>query len=88
MWLTQPTIEEVITKLKMVLEGKLTREEVASWAMEYVRDDSLAFDINRRDEKLWDLLDYVAGFDTEVSPGEYLFHEEDIKDWIRQFEKK
>lgn len=56
--------------------------------MEYVRDDSLAFDINRRDEKLWDLLDYVAGFDTEVSPGEYLFHEEDIKDWIRQFEKK
>jgi hypothetical protein len=49
---------------------------------------SLAFDINRRDEKLWDLLDYVAGFDTEVSPGEYLFHEEDIKDWIRQFEKK
>jgi hypothetical protein len=72
----------------MVLEGKLTREEVASWAMEYVRDDSLAFDINRRDEKLWDLLDFVAGFDTEVSPGEYLFHEEDIKDWIRQFEKK
>ncbi len=72
----------------MVLEGKLTREEVASWAMEYVRDDSLAFDINRRDEKLWDLLDFVAGFDTEVSPGEYLFHEEDIKYWIRQFEKK
>ena len=71
----------------MVLEGKLTREEVASWAMEYVRDDSLAFDINRRDEKLWDLLDFVAGFDTEVSPGEYLFHEEDIKYWIRQFEK-
>ncbi len=86
--MSQPTIEEVIAKLKMVLEGKLTREEVASWAMEYVRDDSLAFDINRRDEKLWDLLDYVAGFDTEVSPGEYLFHEEDIKDWIRQFEKK
>ncbi|MFS8631616.1 MAG: zinc ribbon-containing protein [Bacillales bacterium] len=54
--MTQPTIEEVITKLKMVLEGKLTREEAASWAMEYVRDDSLAFDINRRDEKLWDLL--------------------------------
>ena len=86
--MSQPTIEEVIAKLKMVLEGKLTREEVAGWAMEYVRDDSLAFDINRRDEKLWDLLDYVAGFDTEVSPGEYLFHEEDIKDWIRQFEKK
>ena len=86
--MSQPTIEEVIAKLKMVLEGKLTREEVASWAMEYVRDDSLAFDINRRDEKLWDLLDFVAGFDTEVSPGEYLFHEEDIKDWIRQFEKK
>ena len=84
----QPTIEEVITKLKMVLEGKLTREEVASWAMKYVRDDSLAFDINRQDEKLWDLLDYVAGFDIKVSPEEYLHDEDDVKCWIRKFEKK
>jgi hypothetical protein len=50
--MSQPTIEEVIAKLKMVLEGKLTREEAASWAMEYVRDDSLAFDINRRGREI------------------------------------
>jgi len=84
--LLQPTIEEVITKLKMVLEGKLTREEVASWAEKYVLDDTL--DIHIKDKKLWDLLDFVSAFDIKVSPEKYLYREEDIKYWIRKSEKK
>jgi hypothetical protein len=84
MRLTQPTMEEVITKIKMVLERKSTREEVADWAWKYVTDDSLVLE----DKKLRDLLDCAAGVDIPVSPGKYLFHEEDIKYWIRQFEKK
>ena len=82
--MSQPTIEEVIAKLKMVFKGKLTREEVADWAWKYVTDDSLVLE----DKKLRDLLDCAEGVDIPVSPGKYLFHEEDIKDWIRQFEKK
>ena len=70
----------------MVLEGKLTREEVASWAWKYVTDDSL--DIHIQDKKLWDLLVYVSGIDIKDSPEEYLHDEDDVKDRIRQFEKR
>lgn len=57
---------------------------MADWAWKYVTDDSLVLE----DKKLRDLLDCAAGVDIPVSPGKYLFHEEDIKDWIREFEKK
>ena len=49
-----------------------------------------SLDIKRRDEKLWDLLGYVAGFDTEVSPGKYLFHDliQKISGLPQQYQKK
>ncbi|MCR8842725.1 hypothetical protein NQ117_03445 [Paenibacillus sp. SC116] len=47
-----PTTEHIIYKLKMILDGKLEREEVSDWASEYVMQDQP----NITDEKLWELL--------------------------------
>lgn len=77
----QPTREEIIDKLKMILLGKLTREEVADWASEYVMQD----EPNISDETVWELLQIVSGVDLKDSPDEYLHVEQDIIDWINKY---
>jgi len=77
----QPTKEEIINKLKMILQGKLTREEVADWASKYVIQD----EPNISDETVWELLQIVSGIDLKDSPDEYLHVEQDIIDWINKY---
>jgi hypothetical protein len=77
----QPTREEIIDKLKMILLGKLTREEVADWASEYVMQD----EPNIPDETVWELLQIISGVDLKDSPDEYLHVEQDIIDWINKY---
>lgn len=77
----QPTKEEVVDKLKMILQGKLTREETADWVSEYVMQD----EPNISDETVWELLQIVSGVDLKDSPDEYLHVEQDIIDWINKY---
>lgn len=77
----QPTKEEIINKLKMILQGKLTLEEVADWASKYVMQD----EPNISDETVWELLQIVSGIDLKDSPDEYLHVEQDIIDWINKY---
>ncbi|WP_369690842.1 DNA-binding protein [Parageobacillus toebii] len=76
----QPTKEEIIDKLKMILQGKPTREKVADWASEYVMQD----EPNISDETVWGILQIVSGIDLKDSPDEYLHVEQDIIDWINK----
>jgi len=77
----RPTKEEVVDKLKMILQGKLTREEAADWASEYVMQD----EPNISDETVWELLQIVSGVDLKDGPDEYLHVEQDIIDWITKY---
>lgn len=80
----QPAKEEIIYKLNMILQGKLSREEVADWAEEYVMQD----EPNIEDDIVWDFLQVVSGVDLKDSPEEYLHVEQDIKDWITKYSNK
>ncbi|MCA1063034.1 DNA-binding protein [Rossellomorea sp. AcN35-11] len=77
----QPTKEEIISKLELILKGTISREEVADWASEYLMQDEL----NITDEIVWELLQIVSGVDLKDSPDEYLHVEQDIKDWINKY---
>jgi hypothetical protein len=77
----QPTKEEVVDKLKMILQGKLTREETADWVSEYVMQD----EPNISDETVWELLQIVSGVDLKDGPDEYLHVDQDIMDWITKY---
>jgi hypothetical protein len=81
--MNQPTVSEVIERLKSVLNGELTREEVSEWASYYVMADDPTID----DEIVWDLLKIISGIDILDSPTSYFHNEEDIKDWIRKATK-
>ncbi|ANE48685.1 DNA-binding protein [Paenibacillus swuensis] len=80
----QPTKEEIIYKLNMILQGKLSREEVSDWASEYVMQD----EPNIADEIVWDFLQVVSGVDIKDSPDEYLHVERDLEDWIKKYSDK
>lgn len=77
----QPTKREIIGKLELILQGKISREKVADWASEYVMHE----DPNITDEKVWDLLQIVSGVDLKDSPDDYLHDGQDIKKWIEQY---
>ena len=77
----QPTKEEIISKLELILQGTISREEVADWASEYV----MQVEPNITDEIVWELLQIVSGVDLKDSPDEYLHVEQDIKDWIDKY---
>lgn len=77
----QPTKEEILSRFKLILQGRISREDVADWASEYVMQDSP--DVT--DETVWDLLLIACGVDLKDSPDEYLHDEQNIKDWIEEF---
>lgn len=77
----QPTKEEILSRFKLILQGRISREEVADWASEYVMQDS--HDVT--DETVWDLLLIACGVDLKDSPDEYLHDEQNIKGWIKEF---
>jgi hypothetical protein len=78
--MNQPTISEIIKRLKLVLVGEMKREEVSDWASFYVMADNPNID----DENVWDLLILLSGIDILDSPTTYLHYDEDINDWINQ----
>ncbi|KOP77955.1 hypothetical protein AMS59_15085 [Lysinibacillus sp. FJAT-14745] len=55
----QPTVSEIIKRLKLVLISEMTREEVSDWATLYVMADNPNID----DENVWDLLILLSGID-------------------------
>jgi len=79
-----PSLEEIIRKLELVLENKLTREEVSDWAGSYIMDDQLNF----HDNKIWDLLNLIFGMDIKDSPIDYLHTNEELENWIKEFKEK
>lgn len=81
--MNQPDVSAIIVKLRLVLNGDLSREEVSDWASSYVMADSPTID----DEMVWDLLKIVSGIDLLDSPMSYLYSEKDIIDWIKQAKK-
>jgi hypothetical protein len=81
--MNQPTVREIIDRLKLVLNGELTRDEVSDWASYYIMADEATID----DEIVWDLLKIICGIDILDSSTSYLHNEEDIKDWIKQATK-
>jgi len=80
----EPTLEEIINKLKQVLDGKISREEVSDWAMGYLNNDELK--VNNLNS--WELLKVVGSIDLFLAPDEYMYDENDIKSWINEYEKK
>ncbi|MEK0317247.1 hypothetical protein [Cohnella sp. 56] len=80
----KPTVNDIVSKLTSVLEGKLTREEVSHWAENWSKFISNESGLSESDLLLWRYMDTISGVDLKDSPLEYLHNEEDIQDWINR----
>lgn len=79
--LSEPKLIECINKIKRVLNGQTTREEVSDWAGTYVYAD----DSEVEDDRVWDMLILLCGIDLKDSPETYLHSTDDLNDWIKQY---
>lgn len=80
----QPKIEEINNKLKKVIDNEISREEVGSWALNFIQNDE---NIEIRNLKAWHYLVSVSSIDEMIAPDEYLYSIEDIREWIEESKK-
>ncbi|PLR86517.1 hypothetical protein CVD25_03345 [Bacillus canaveralius] len=83
----EPTVEEIIKRLNLVLNGSLTREEVSNWAEYWTRKFMDEQGLSERKLLVWKYLDVVSGIDLKDSPTSYLHTFEDIMEWIQSFKE-
>ena len=76
--LAPPSRGDVEAKMIGLLNGALTRREVADWASVWVREDNPNVD----DDVVWKSLLQLSGADLESSPGMYLHDEIDLQSWF------
>jgi len=77
------TIQDIVEKIKSHIKGHLTREDLNVWAFEMINleDRRLLEYLPRKKEKMiWDLLVFIAGYDLQTEPGEYLHSLENLVD--------
>lgn len=79
--LSETNLIECINKIKSVLNGQTTREEVSDWAGTYVYAD----DPEVEDDRVWDMLILLSGIDLKDSSETYLHSTDDLNDWIKQY---
>ena len=80
MFLKQPTKQEITNKLNDVIMGRISREDVSKWAMEYIRNDG---DVYIEDVDSWHYLVAISNIDEMLSPNEYLYDESDIVNLLK-----
>ena len=78
----QPTKEEITQNVKMFLDGKMNREDICSWAINFIRNDER---ISIDDVEAWHYLVEISNIDELIAPGEYLFAKEDIEDMVKKY---
>lgn len=85
-------ISEIITKLDMVLENQLTREEVSDWAYEQMtamewREEKENRALTKDQLAVFHCLTTVYGMDLKNSPTEYFHVDDDFRNWIKAFQE-
>lgn len=75
----QPKARDITNKLKQIINGELTREEVGEWALMFIKNDD---NIKVSDINAWHYLVSTSSVDEMIAPGKYLYSFQDIEEWI------
>ncbi|WP_224925960.1 DNA-binding protein [Bacillus pumilus] len=78
----EPKMLDYLNKIRQVLKGTITREQVSDWAEIYVSSDDLEID----DDQVWDMLILLSGIDLKDSPNSYLHSVDDLNDWLEKYQ--
>ena len=79
-----PSRAEVDAAFTGLIEGKLSREEIARWAGQWVAGDTS----RDTDLAVWDALCCLAGADLTSTDRPYLYGEDDFRAWLHEFRER
>lgn len=72
-----PSRDELDVRITALIDGTLTREEIAEWAMQWVD----ARDPGVDDPVAWEVLNDLAGADSPTVDRKYLYEHVDFEAW-------
>ena len=78
----QPTKEEITQNVKMFLDGKMNREDICSWAMNFIRNDER---IIIDDVEAWHYLIQLGTMCVQIAPNEYLYTTDDLLNLVKEY---
>jgi hypothetical protein len=78
----EPSRDQVRKQLLDLLAGRLTREQVADWASEWIREPEPTV----QDLVVWEALKQLLGADLRESPLDYLHSDADFHEWLDRVE--
>jgi len=81
---TIPSKNELIFKIEDLLIEKISREEIASWAIEYVTYDNPQIYPEINDEIIFETIKNLSGADLTATDRPYLFGVEDFEEWLKE----
>jgi hypothetical protein len=79
-----PTIGDVAMRLRALIDGAVTRAEVAAWAAEYILYDNPQLYPKVGNERVWRALAQLAGVDLPSTDRPFLYGECDFRHWLRE----
>ena len=85
---TVPTREDVRKIFNDLENGAMSLEDASDWAAEFVMYDNPEIYPEISDQVVWNAIDTLHGADMKVSVNEYLYGNEDIKNWLVEFDHK
>jgi hypothetical protein len=79
-----PTKQEMLDVFDDLISGKVTREQISSWANKIMDDEDLELTDLEADGVIWDLLGSLGGCDSIAPDRPYLYGVEDFLSWRNQ----
>jgi hypothetical protein len=76
----EPNRSEVEDRLQRLVDGRLSRDEVAAWAKQWV----LADDPRISDPTVWRVLQSMSGADLISTDRPFLYDTEDFEAWLTE----
>lgn len=83
-----PTRSEVVERLRLLVSGKISREQASDWASPWItKFDQFVLEDRIWDRKIKNALECLAMADTPTSDREYLFEKVDFEAWLKELTK-
>ncbi|MBL7690323.1 MAG: hypothetical protein JNM41_01920 [Flavipsychrobacter sp.] len=82
--------DTVISVINRILDGVLSREDAATWAMDLrIADDKgeVQYHPAELQPLLWESILFLEGVDLKDAPDSYLHNEHDIREFLKSLQK-
>jgi hypothetical protein len=82
-----PNKKDIISKINDLIAGKISREEVSTWATEYILFDDPQIYPEIDDAVVWNAIKHLSGADLITTDRPYLYGITDFEEWLKPLQR-